>query len=163
MEKSEAVKWSNTNNMLIQYQLSNHTLGVIGFSRPIHPIYKGIELSLRTTRTIPPLPGTALFPWQLSCMKPWKKDLRWGFHYQLFEDIKWRRPSRLLHHLHTPSCRVCMSRLSYRSTAISLRSIRPPAEVSTIRIISTHDLSYRHSLEVFNIPIPCMRGERGNR
>ena len=28
-------------------------------------------------------------------------------------------PSKFLHHLHTPSCRACMSSLSYHSTAIS--------------------------------------------
>ena len=30
---------------------------------------------------------------------------------------------QFLHHLHSPSCRVCMSSLSYYSTAISLRSV----------------------------------------
>ena len=33
--------------------------------------------------------------------------------------------------LHTPSCRVCISSLSYRSTATSPRSVRTPAEAST--------------------------------
>ena len=49
------------------------------------------------------------------------------------------------------SCSVCMSSLSYRSTAISLRSVRTPAEAA-LRIISTNDLSYRQALEVCNIP-----------
>ena len=42
-----------------------------------------------------------------------------------------------------------MSSLSYRSTAISLRSVSTPAEAS---IISINDLSYREASEVFNIP-----------
>ena len=95
----------------------------------------------------------------LSSMKPWKQDLRWGSHCQLFEDIKWRRPSRLLHHLHTPSCRVCMSRLSYTALPQYPSDQLERLQKWALRMISTHDLSYRQSLQVFNIPTLYERRE----
>ena len=74
-------------------------------------------------------------------------DLKWNVHVEMIckkvaarlyvlrqlkrAKVPTSHPSKFLHYLQTPSCRVCMSSLSYCSTAISLRSVRTPAKATT--------------------------------